>query len=120
MGYILILLLVLIPIQEALTYERISLQKSSESVYATITAYNSEVGQTDSSPFITASGKKTTKGIVANNCIDFGTKIKIEGEIFVVEDRMNSRYGCEYYDIWMETYDEAINFGRQRLLVYKL
>lgn len=79
-------------------------------------AYSSTVDQTDSTPFITANGKHVADGIVAANFLPFGTKIKIPelygDKIFSVEDRMNPRY---YYkiDIWMETREEAIQFGVQ-------
>lgn len=78
-------------------------------------AYNSEENQTDSDPFTMASGKRVYAGAVANNCLPFGTKIKVNGKVKVVEDRMNSRYGCEHFDIWMGSYDEAIAFGRKTM-----
>lgn len=78
-------------------------------------AYNAEESQTDSDPFTMASGKKVYEGAVANNCLPFGTKIKVNGKIKVVEDRMNSRYGCEYFDIYMTEYDEAVKFGRKEI-----
>ena len=80
---------------------------------ATIYAYNSEVGQTDNDPFMTASMTMVRNGIIANNCLAFGTVVLIDGEPFEVMDRMNSRYGCEVFDIWMEERADAINFGKQ-------
>jgi 3D (Asp-Asp-Asp) domain-containing protein len=79
------------------------------------TAYNSEIGQTDGDPYTMASGKKVYEGAIANNCLDFGTKVKVNGKVKIVEDRMNSRYGCENFDIYMESHEEAIKFGRQEL-----
>jgi 3D (Asp-Asp-Asp) domain-containing protein len=79
------------------------------------TAYNSEAGQTDADPLTMASGKKVYDGAIANNCLPFGTKVKVNGKVKVVEDRMNSRYGCEYFDIFMQSYDEAIKFGKKEL-----
>lgn len=79
------------------------------------TAYNSEVGQTDSDPYTMASGKRVYEGAIANNCLDFGTKVKVNGKVKIVEDRMNSRYDCDHFDIWMESYDAAVNFGRQTI-----
>ncbi len=78
-------------------------------------AYNAEENQTDADPFTMASGKKVYLGAVANNCLPFGTKIKVNGKIKIVEDRMNSRYDCNHFDIFMESYDEAIQFGRREL-----
>ena len=79
-----------------------------------VTSYNSLPGQTDSTPDITAFGTKTRDGIVATNFLPKGTLVrfpeKFGDKVFVVEDRMNSRY---YYrmDIWMADKQEAIQFG---------
>ena len=81
------------------------------------TAYSSDVWQTDSTPFITANGTYVRDGIVANNLLPFGTKIRLPeifgDKIFVVEDRMHSRKGYYHVDIWQPTYIEAKNFGAQ-------
>ncbi len=78
------------------------------------TAYNSEVGQTDATPFITASGTTTRHGVIAANFLPIGTQVKIPkyygDQIFVVEDRMHPRYQNRV-DIWMETRAEARQFG---------
>jgi 3D (Asp-Asp-Asp) domain-containing protein len=79
------------------------------------TAYNATVSQTDSTPTITASNKKVTDGIVANNCLPFGTKIKVNDRVFEIQDRMNKRYGCKNFDIYMHEYDDAVTFGKQTL-----
>lgn len=78
-------------------------------------AYNSEEAQTDSDPFTMASGKRVYDGAIANNCLKFGTKVKVAGKTYTVEDRMNKRYGCDHYDIWMESYSEAVKFGRKSI-----
>lgn len=79
-----------------------------------MTAYSSTVDQCDGDPFITASGSRVRDGIVAANFVPLGTKIKIPAlygdKIFVVEDRMNRRYQSRV-DIWMNTRQEALNFG---------
>ena len=83
-----------------------------------MTAYNSEVSQCDASPCITASGFNVCKhGIedtVAANFLPLGAKIRIPdyfGEkIFVVRDRMNSRYQNRV-DVWMKSRQNALNFG---------
>lgn len=80
-----------------------------------ITGYSSTVWQTDDTPFITASGSYVRDGIIANNYLRFGTKVRIPrlfGEkIFVVEDRMNWQKGNYHFDIWFEGYWQALNFG---------
>lgn len=79
--------------------------------------YNAEESQTDGNPYITASGKIVKDGIVANNCLPFGTKIEVDGlGVFEVQDRMNSRYDCETFDVFRE--DPAGNFKRS--LSYKI
>jgi len=80
-----------------------------------ITAYSSTPEQTDSTPFITASGKNVADGIVANNMLPFGAKIRIPevygDKVFTVEDRMHQRKGNYHLDIWFPEYLEAKNFG---------
>ena len=81
-----------------------------------ITAYSSSVDETDSTPFITASGSRTRDGVVATNILPFGTKVKIPelfgDKVFTVEDRMNRRY-TERLDIWFPSKYEAKKFGKQ-------
>ena len=79
------------------------------------TAYTADMAQTDSSPTITASNQTVQEGIVANNCLPFGTKIKVNGKIYQVQDRMNNRYGCDNFDIYMSDNSTAIDFGKQPL-----
>ncbi|MEK7564750.1 MAG: hypothetical protein AAB501_00740 [Patescibacteria group bacterium] len=90
-------------------------------VYETfVTAYSSSIDETDSTPFITASGKKVRDGIVAANFLPMGTKIRIPemfgNKIFVVEDRMARRH-AEKVDIWFPTKQEAKTFGRKKLQI---
>ena len=83
------------------------------------TAYNSEVGQCDSSPFITASGTKCRKGVIACNFLPIGTKVWIKGmgkNAFIVEDRMHPRFS-QRIDIWFADKKEAIKFGKRSILI---
>ncbi len=91
-------------------------------VLASLSAYNPVWWQCDSTPDITASGKKVKEGYVANNCLPFGTEVKIGGKSLEVQDRMNKRYGCEHFDILMFDIEEAKEFGRQteEIVYYKL
>ena len=88
-----------------------------ERTQAIVTAYTSSEDETDDTPHITASGERTRKGIVANNCLEFGTVVEIKGKHYEVQDRLNKRYGCKHYDIWVETKDEAFEWGRRELSV---
>ena len=85
---------------------------------AKVSAYTSSVDQTDSTPFLTASGSYVRDGIAAANFLPMGTKFRIPklfgDKVFVVEDRMNSRYnGTTHVDIFMEDGREARLFGLQ-------
>ena len=82
---------------------------------AVVSAYTASEDETDDTPTITASGTSTRPGIVANNCLRFGDKVTIAGKEYEVQDRMNKRYDCAHFDIFMESKDEAIKFGRQKL-----
>lgn len=79
-----------------------------------VTAYSSTPDQTDSTPFITASGTRVRDGVLAANFLPIGTRVKIPeiygDKVFIVEDRMNARY-FKRADIWMETRAEAKKWG---------
>lgn len=84
----------------------------------TMTAYNSEVGQTDDSPCITANGfnvcKHGVEDTIAANFLKMGTKVRIPelfgDRIFVVRDRMNARH-ANRVDVWFKDRSAAIKFG---------
>ena len=85
-----------------------------------VTAYSSMADQTDSTPFITASGSDVRDGIVACNFLRFGTKVRFPqlygDKIFVVEDRMALK-NSHKIDIWFTTRNEAKEFGVKYLQV---
>ena len=92
--------------------------------FHTLTAYNSEVAQTDDTPCITANGFDVcAHGIedtIAANFLKFGTKVRIPelfgDRIFVVRDRMNRRYP-DRVDVWMLNKSDAIKFGVRRATI---
>lgn len=86
-------------------------------VHAVVTAYTSDPAETDDTPTITASGTTTRPGVAANNCLPFGTRIEVGGRRYVVEDRMNARYGCDRYDLWTESKSDALSWGRRKVEV---
>ncbi|MDA3802411.1 MAG: hypothetical protein PF488_00740 [Patescibacteria group bacterium] len=110
------------PEHESLTelYSKEEYRVVRSGIYA-MTAYNSEPGQTDSTPCITANGfnvcDHNIEDTVAANFLRFGTKIRIPelfgDRIFVVRDRMNSRY-TNRVDVWMIYKGDAIQFGLKR------
>ena len=82
------------------------------------TAYSSSIDQTDSTPFITASGAYVKDGIIAANFLPFGTIVRIPeiygDKLFVVEDRMNQRYWYNI-DIWFPERGLAREFGAKKV-----
>ena len=93
----------------------------AQKINVVVTAYSSTPWETWGDPFITAAGTGVREGVVANNLLPFGTKVRfpeIYGDkIFVVEDRMNSRIGYYHVDIWHPSYGEALNFGAKRTYI---
>ena len=92
-----------------------NVEKEVKTIDVVITAYSSTPDQTDSTPFTTASNKTVADGIIANNMLPFGTKVRIPDlfgdKIFVVEDRMNRRKSDYHFDIWFSSRELAVNFG---------
>lgn len=107
-------------------------QRTGRSVIARATAYNSMPGQTDSTPFITATGTRTRPGVVALSrdllrSFPYGSRVMIEdlsgksgnllsGRVFYVEDTM-AAYKRASVDIWMSSYGQAIRFGARQVRV---
>ena len=80
-----------------------------------VTAYSSTVWQTNDDPFTTASGTRVRDGIVANNLLPFGTRIRLPeiygDKIFVVEDRMSRKKSDYHFDVWFTDTRDALIFG---------
>lgn len=81
------------------------------------TAYTASPDETDDTPHITAAGTRTREGIVANNMLKFGTKVRINGKVYTVEDRMHSRKGKYMIDILMASKEEAFEWGARKVTV---
>lgn len=82
-----------------------------------LTAYCSCVNCCGKSNGITASGTQATAGrTVACNSLSIGTVISINGHQYVVED--TGGMGGNVIDIFFDSHEEAINFGRQSAEVY--
>ena len=93
------------------------------------TAYSSTPDQTDNTPCHTATNYNVCTGdknVIAANFyvngyrVPFGTMIRIPGiygeKIFIVEDRMNSRY-TNNIDIWFPERSLALEFGAQKVTI---
>lgn len=105
--------------KEALRQERLE-QEPVATTYMMASAYNSVPGQTDGSPFRTASLTTARDGVIASNYFPIGTKLRIPdhfgNQVFRVEDRMNPRY-TKTLDIWMEEISDAKQWGRRYIKV---
>lgn len=109
-----------------------ALRSTGRSATVHSTAYNSTPGQTDSTPFITATGTRVRSGVVALSRdllgrFPYGTRLSIEdlsgrysgylrGRVFVVEDTMNVRIG-NTLDIWMGSRGEALSWGSRNVWI---
>lgn len=93
---------------------------ATRTIMVPVSAYNSEAGQTDGSPFTTADGSQVRDGIVAANFLKHGTRIRIPeyfgDKVFEVHDRMNARYAYKI-DIWMLKKADARKWGVRNVKV---
>jgi 3D (Asp-Asp-Asp) domain-containing protein len=88
--------------------------KPDASIIADVTGYSSTKDQTDSTPFITASGERVRDGIIAcPRKYEFGTRFKIDDKTYICEDRMNIRFD-DRFDIWFPSRELAVNYGIQK------
>lgn len=96
------------------TPEEHSDEPAARTITVPVSAYTSEPGQTDGSPFTTADGSQVRDGIVAANFLPIGTRIRIPqyfgDQVFEVHDRMNARYTYRM-DIWMLSKSDAMKWG---------
>jgi len=65
----------------------------------------------------TASGVYPVEGrTVACDHLPFCTMVRINGHVYIVEDRFGAGH-TDKLDIFMESYDKAIQFGRRKIWV---
>lgn len=87
----------------------------TRSYWSQVTVYNSVPEQTQGDPFITASGERVRDGIIAANCLPFGTRLRMPDmygdKIFVVKDRLAADKSCYILDIWREQIEGSKSFG---------
>lgn len=82
------------------------------------TAYTPRPEETDSTPWLTAAGTRTREGIIASNDLAFGTKVRINGKIYKVEDRMHRKYTNVIparIDIVFLSLEKARQFGKRTI-----
>lgn len=108
-----------------LFFPPVEVKKPDKTIKGVITFYSSTPDQTDSSPFIAADGTHVYDGMIANNCLPLFARsskkayVKIPSlygdKIFTVHDRMNKRFGCNKFDIWMDApRKELLKLGVKR------
>ena len=84
---------------------------------AVVSAYSSTPDQTDADPFINAANRHVRKGDVAcPRRLKLGTKVEIQGIVYECADRLAEKYD-DRFDIWMETREEANQWGIKKLEV---
>lgn len=90
-------------------------------MWVEVSGYTSRPQETDTTPFVTASGTRVRDGVIAANHLRFGTRVRIPelygDKVFIVEDRMNPRYGRNV-DIWMEDLASAKAIGRRQVEIH--
>ena len=95
---------------------KIDYRADFKSVRAIITAY-SKAETCPNEVCITASGNVATTGMIAcPRAIPFETRVLIDGQEYECADRTHIRFDGRY-DIWHESYEEAVNFGIKTLTV---
>ncbi len=95
-------------------------------VVANITHYTASKDETDGNPCETADGtnicQQGVEPIAANNCLPFNTKVEFNGIIYRIADRMNFRYGCNWYDLLVADKATAKSLGvlyNKEVKIYK-
>lgn len=97
-----------------------SSEEAARTMVVPTTAYTSDPGETDASPFTTADGSRVRDGIIAANFLKIGTRVRIPeyfgDKVFEVHDRMNARYD-QRVDIWMTKKADAYAWGVRRVKI---
>jgi 3D (Asp-Asp-Asp) domain-containing protein len=95
----------------------IALEPDPSRIHAEVTAYSSSPDETWGDPFVTASGRPVGDGVIAcPRRFAFGTKFRIDSRTYVCWDRLHPKYD-DRFDIWKPSKQEALEFGRRRLVV---
>ena len=82
-------------------------------ILALCTAYTSSFDECGNTDGITASGTKATiNRTVAADDLPLGTRIRINGQEYIVEDRFGGGYKNRI-DIYVDTKEKAYQYGRQ-------
>lgn len=86
-------------------------------VVCNISAYTAHSDETGRGDGLTASGRYAQAWrTIAMDDIPFGTRVEIDGHMYIVEDRFGGGY-TNRIDIYMDTKSEAFQWGRRHLKV---
>lgn len=88
--------------------------KVIKTIQGIVTFYSPSIDETDSTPLINASNKTVKTSDIANNCLPFGTRVRIGKDIFTVRDRMAKRWSCLHFDVFVWSKEQAIVKGKVR------
>jgi 3D (Asp-Asp-Asp) domain-containing protein len=95
----------------------IPLEPDPSRIHADVTAYSSSPDETWGDPFVTASGRPVGEGVVAcPRRLPFGTRVRIGRLTYTCWDRLHPKYDHRF-DIWKPSKEEALQFGRRRVVV---
>jgi 3D (Asp-Asp-Asp) domain-containing protein len=95
----------------------IALEPDLSRIHADVTAYSSSPDETWGDPFLTASGRRVFDGVVAcPRRLPFGTQVLIGARTYTCWDRLHPKYD-DRFDIWKPSKEEALEFGRRRVIV---
>ena len=88
-------------------------------IAAVVTEYTSSADETDSTPFLNASGTRPKEGSIAcPSKYPFGTVVTIGGQDYKCDDRMAREYRDQpHFDIWVQSKAEAFKFGNKLEIV---
>lgn len=90
-------------------------------ILVTATAYSASKSECDDTPFITASGKNVRSNIIAVSrdlykSLPFGSKVKINNKIYIVDDLMNKRWK-KRIDFFMWSKSQAKTYGNRKVIM---
>lgn len=94
---------------------------SGNIIKGNISGYSLDPAQTDARWWEGAFGDDLRKDVLGGNLIvasryyPKGTKVKINGRIYEVKDKMGPKSTSDMFDILFPTKQDALNFGRQKL-----
>jgi 3D (Asp-Asp-Asp) domain-containing protein len=116
-GVLCLVGVLLLPVSGHSARSDVTLGADPSRIRADVTAYSSSPDETWGDPFVTASGRPVGDGVIAcPRRFPFGTKFRISRRVYVCWDRLHPKYD-DRFDIWKPSKQEALEFGRRRLVV---